>query len=213
MILGEKLGEKMPERLSCSTVDGGMSVVGDPKNEKNKVVRFYHKPSDVSATRMYITPVGSKNPTCHVLAFDMYVESAVDSSTSFQIHVSDYLFTMGFVNGKVKLGDASSTNSKVSIYNGFGEAFSFGEWHNVRIEFYTDIGDGTCRSKIYVDNILVGISDNFEGKEVAGAKHTTDFQLATIYALIKTDESVLFDNIECFKDTLEYTEGEIGEKN
>ena len=204
------VGEEMPDRVSCTTYDGGMSVIVDPKNSNNKVIRFYHTPSDTGATRLYVTPVGSLNPTCHVLEWDMYVESAKATSTALQIRLSGYMFTMGFTNGKVKLGDASSTSSKVSIYNSFGTPVNMGEWHNIRLEFYTNIGDGTCRTKIYVDNVLIAISDNFVGKEAEGATHTSDFTVATFYTLIASEESMLLDNIHCFKENLVYTEEDIG---
>lgn len=201
------IGEEMPDRVSCSTYDGGMSVVQDPKNAANKVIRFFHKPSDTGATRMYITPTGSHNPTCYVLEWDMYVESQKGTGTALQIRISDYMFTIGFKPGKVTVGDCSSTSPTVSIYNSFPDAtFNQQEWHKLRFEFYTDIGDGTCRTKIYLDGKLVGISDNFEGKEVAGATHSKDFSYVSVYALVSSEESILFDNIGCFKENLSYTE-------
>ena len=204
------IGETMPDRVSYSTYEGGMSVFADPKNAANKVIRFYHNPSSIGASRLYITPTGSHNPTALVFETDIYIESATETSTALQMRIAGYLFTMGFKNGNATLGDASSTDSKVSKYNGFGEVFKMGEWHNLRVEFYPNIGDGTCRAKLYVDDVLVGVSKNFEGAHNAGATPSTSFNYVSIYTLIASKESILLDNIHCFKDTLVYKEEEVG---
>jgi len=206
----ESVGSNVADRMSISTDQGGIEVIKDPKNSSNLALKLYNKPSTVTGSALVAVPVNEKDGNCYVLEWDMYVNSAKNAGTAFQIKIGDsYMFTLGFTDGKVSFGDSSSTGTGVK--NSFPGKVNFQEWHKVRLEFYPagDGADKTPVTKIFVDGTLIAISDNYFGKENNKAIATA-YNSARFYALQSTELEVYFDNITAGKIKQEYKAGTIG---
>lgn len=78
-------------------------------------------------------------------------------------------------------------------------------WYALRMEYYS-FDDGTAKTKIYADDKLLAITDNFIGNGTEAAK--SGFCRAELRATISADTALSVDNVVCFAENLEYDESD-----
>ncbi len=76
-------------------------------------------------------------------------------------------------------------------------------WHKLRIEYY-DFEDGTARTKIYVGDKIVTITDSFIGNGTAEPKES--FCRVEFRATISADTAYSVDNVICYSENIVYNE-------
>ena len=161
--------------------------------------------STVTGTGQTVTTpiIGSGKGNCFVLEWDMNIKSSKKNTCIFQIRLGEaYMFTVHTGTNSYTLGDSSSTSASASVTNSFAGTYNYDTWYTFRIEYY--YGDiDTVKTLIYVNNQLVGESNNFYGKVREGvtpvATPKNDYKVARFYALYSADIVVHFDNIRAEK--------------
>ena len=135
-----------------------------------------------------------QNKSCYTLEFDIkFEEIKANASTAMQIRMGNYyMLTVGVsTSGTITFGDSSATNAQ-AITNRFAGNFKADEWHRVKVVFCLD-GGTPQKTLVYVDEKLIGESDNYIGKE--NGKLSAFYDEVYFYALFSTDFTVVFDNI------------------
>ncbi len=116
------------------------------------------------------------------------------------------------VDGEQVLGiwDASSMNSAAAVYNHIADV-PMNQWFNLKVEYYrqkTETSE-SMRAKIYIDNKVVFVSDNYydhQGDKISGTSSpTTTFNRVWISAVDRNTTTLLMDNFSVYKFRKNYT--------
>ena len=151
---------------------------------------------------------GGKGTSCFVLEFDIYVEEVNKyNQTIFQISMdSAYRLTVNVdKDGAVYLGDSNAYSSSPD-YRNLGIYFNMGEWHRIRVEYYPSDAENV-KTKIYFDEQLRAVSDNYYGKNNPSVTTpATKFTVVSFYSLYPCMQTTYFDNLFTEKSDAVYTE-------
>ncbi len=116
------------------------------------------------------------------------------------------------VGGEQVIGiwDASSDNSKASVYNHITDV-PMQKWFNLKVEYYhmpSESGN-SMRSKIYVDNKVVFVSDNYfdrQGDKITGTSSpSTVYNRVWVSTVDRNETTLLMDNFAVYKFRKNYT--------
>lgn len=188
------VGTSTPNKIAVQVGSGSVTVIEDPRGEGN-VLKFITKKGVYTA--IGTSPAATRSGGCYYLEFDICMEEINQTGTFFQIKVgSSYMLTLNYNDGKIVIGDSSNTNGQIAVAQKFGTYFDIREWANIRIEYYAADLEEDVRVKIYVNDDLIAISDNYYGHPTSGVgEPVRDFGTVEFYALNGSDMTVLFDNI------------------
>lgn len=190
------LGTSTPNKIAVQVGSGSVNVVEDPRGEDlGNVLKFVTKKGVYTA--ISTSPAATRSGGCYYLSFDICLPEINEKGTFFQIKVGkSYMLTMNLTDGKIVLGDSSNTNGQIAVAQKFGTYFNIGEWANVRVEYYAADEEEDIRVKIYINDNLIAISDNYYGHPTSGVgEPVRDFGTVEFYALQNSDMTVYFDNI------------------
>lgn len=218
----DTLGE-LPEKVKSNKNDSYsyISVVSDPRNAAEKVLKFYKAnttPSDPTYTKSW--PVvtiprttASDNHNVTVFEADVYIEyieGRLDTTYQFYLGAKSnpaYSFRMNLTKDHFSFIDSSNDTSGISS-SAIATASIPGTWFNLRIEFFE--GDqNTAKIMVYMDNALIYVSRNFYGPKSTDAQGTkysvnnniTEFCITTWG---DTQGIMLLDNVSLVETTLDY---------
>ena len=195
-----------------------LEVVDDPTAKGHGGVLSFAKSAGAGSSISFSVPATVGGMTSFVYEADYCIYQANDNQPydNYQITIkgaSDqlYMFTLCYdSSGDVVIGDDSSTNA--GNVNRFASA-KCGEWFNLRIEGY-QLDDGSLRFKLYLGGKLIGVSDNYYNSH-ENAKPAFGFVGIQVYAMMRTDATLLIDNVHTasyndveFVDESASTEGE-----
>ena len=198
-----------------------ISVVNDPKNSANKVLKFYKAnttPENDTYTKSWpvVTiprTVTAKNHNATVFEADLYIEyieGRLDTTYTFQLGPKSapaYSFRMNFGAKRFNFIDSSNDTAGISSPS-IATASTTGQWFNLRIEFFE--GDqNTAKIMVYMDDALIYVSRNFYGPmttDAAGKKYTVnnDISEVRISTWGDTQMVMLIDNAALYETTLNY---------
>ena len=150
------------------------------------------------------------NPAAFVLDFDLCLtpDAANTSSALIQIRLAGaYMITVDIKEGKCHVYDSSSTGTGNKT-NDLGIYFGFGQWVNLRIEYYVGTKD-TVKIKTYLDGKLAATTNNYYGSKTgsnsaAWPDPATDFSTVQFSTLNAAVVDVKIDNL--FADKLTASE-------
>lgn len=124
---------------------------------------------------------------------DGYSYQIFFTDTSYTKHV--YLIQLEVREGKVIITDNSNSNNNAGINNVIFSGIPLGEWFNLRVEYYRAEDPSDIRIKLYVNGVLAKVSNNYYGKENAGASPNSVFNNVSFYSFSATSGSIYLDNV------------------
>ena len=212
------VGDELQQITNNTPGESELSVALDPENAQNLVLRYSKRTSAANKERGQIdfqTTERKKNYNAFVLSTDMYIDY-LDGENFLSSYMYGYLGTKGEQFGyeyifspnrqaELRFADTShaSYGKKSSTYElGIPEE----SWFNFRIEYY--IGDAdSVRIKIYVDNKLFYVSNNFYGPKTTDKIETNYEPLSSLttfrFCVDKAFQGeVYFDNFNLYQANL-----------
>lgn len=204
----EKLGAA-PSEVTASAgsaaMGGSVTVEADGRGEGN-VLRVVSMAGGKEEIVLQTYKISNKE-TCFVFESDICVDS-MTSSYSVQIFLDEcYMITLRKKNGRVSIVEASSNSASSSIDQTLSVAPEFGEWFNLRAEYYPGSA-GEVRIKLYVNGALAAVTDNYYDK--AGDKLTgkstprSDYTYLKIQTLSSAECEFSVDNLNAYRCALTY---------
>ena len=164
----------------------------DPTDSGNRVLKFTTGAG--AGDYLYFNPSGI-GTQCYLFETKMYVSSECSNSQLYQVHIGD-LFMLEFT----KNGNVVTIEADQDKYSGSGEdkigSFETDTWTLIRVECYPvdeDAGVYTPMLKIWIDNELTDVSDNYVGKGKTEPS-TSSFNEVQIYTLMSASGTSYFDD-------------------
>lgn len=191
---------------SVASPYGLINVIEDPRDFANgNVLYFTSGPGGKEVVTVPALNLTS-SPTRYVFESDFCIESL--SGYSVQIFLSNsYMITFRAKNGKVNVVESSSNSSAYAKEQALKITPNYGEWFNLRVEYY--VGDhDTVRIKVYYNDKLMAVTDNYYDK--AGGKLTepgtpaVGYSIVTIQTLSSASATMMIDNMEVYADSEPY---------
>ena len=196
-----------PSELGFESNSGGKSeVISDPRGEGN-----VFKLETLSGGNETVTiPALSSaiGESCFVLDMDMCVLSGINGY-SVQISFGEaYMLCLRLDDAGVSFFDSSS-NSVNKIDVDFCYTVPYGEWFNLRVEYYSGEHD-TVRIKVFVDDKIIAVSDNYfdyYGKKITNGEGIPSNAIGSvkIFSMRSSQFVMLMDNILTDKTKDPYT--------
>ncbi|MBO5010180.1 MAG: hypothetical protein J6D20_05745 [Clostridia bacterium] len=187
---------------------GKVEVVEDPKKAGNNVIELTSYKGGGDQVNVNCKSL-NLSANCYTFQADILIDSSTDKAYFAQILLDRaYMLTVTVSGDKVWFGDSSSQSWKTSKDQDLRFSAPLGEWFNLKIEYYP--GDHeTVRIKIYVDNKLMAVSDNYydsTGKKLTGAGVPSSyFTYSQFLVMSDYNAKVLMDNVVSYKSNLQYT--------
>jgi hypothetical protein len=145
--------------------------------------------------------------SCYSFEGEFCFESG-DSGYNCQIRLGRcYMLGLSLEYGNVRIFDTSSESSP-RLETDFGVSVPIGEWFKLRLEYYPDDHD-SVRAKIYVDDKLVAVNDNYynySGNKITTGTGTPQSAMSelTLTAFSTADLTILMDNLAVWKTNVAY---------
>lgn len=107
-----------------------------------------------------------------------------------------YMLGMGAdKSGALKITDCSNVSTASSKSNTASTDLAFGEWFNLRVEFYPGDRD-TVKFVVYVNDEEALVSDNFYMSHIEGnSPQSTILEYVSFYSFSDTEATIYFDNV------------------
>ena len=194
--------------ITFNTKSSGSSATVDAVNGNSYAHILSKKGGNDGLSYKYSESV--VDPAMFVLDFDLCLtpDAANTSSALIQIRLTGaYMITVDIKEGKCHVYDSSSTGTGNKT-NDLGIYFGFGQWVNLRIEYYVGTKD-TVKIKTYLDGKLAATSNNYYGSKTGSSSAAwpdpaTDFSSVQFSTLNAAVVDVKIDNI--FADKLSASE-------
>ena len=190
---------EIPSGVTVGIVDSG--TVKDPVRENNMVFKHV-SPLNTKGDTMGVDVFhGLGSVACYDFEMDLMMQDCsggYSHQITFGGRASDsevYMLTINVSNGKVTLGDSSSTTSK-NVSNSYGQVAKVGEWFKLRLQIFAGESAETFRVKIYVNGICIAISRNFYGSEATDSAPRRSVEYVKVYSMMRVISTLLVDNIK-----------------
>ena len=200
--------DAVPSSVDFSTASsaGVINVIRDPREGVEGNVLYFSSGAGGKETVTVTSSQLTSAPTRYVFESDFCIESL--SGYSVQIFLGNsYMITFRTKGGKVNVVEASSNSEAYAKVQQLKITPDFGEWFNLRVEYY--VGDhDTVRIKVYYNDKLMAVTDNYYDK--AGGKLTSPgtpavgYTIATIQTMSSSSAVMMMDNIEVYSDSVDY---------
>ena len=200
--------DEEPTTMETNFNGGSATVVKDPKNPDNSVLKIQCTPDASSGDWVvFDQEYSDKAHSCYIMEFDLYVEhiSATNwTGNAFQIRIGEsYMIEVvrDTDKGNVFLRD-NSTTSSIDDTTDLGCHFNYGEWINIRLEYYKNYkNDGTPIIKVFINDTLTCTSTNYYG-----SLDKEYYTQARFMALKAVDATIYIDNALFMCEQAEYTD-------
>ena len=196
--------------LDKRTGDGFIEIHDDPYGDYGNSLYFKSGKASDFGDYLRFTPTGNGG-NCNIVEFDfLHVSTSEDNSALYQIKCGDsFMFTLGVKSNKLIIGTITSTGAgSVSEQlvkttdNIIAE-----EWHRIRFEMYDlEDGSGDGVAKIFIDDELMYVSENFYGSHSATAVYNSNFAVFQIYSRLHYITECYLDNIYINTETKMFDE-------
>ena len=192
--------------ISTGTNGGSFTVVEDSSPNSTRALELVTTPSDVGGDSVSVIPADTKKVTsCYALEWRMCIVDSTGWRTPLQASIDGcYMLSFKVENDKINVYGSADTNE--SMDDNLGISVKKGEWHKYRIEYYPD--DDGALTKIYVDDELRAVNDNYVGKAKGDAPGVS-FTKARFFSPKKTEATIRYDDLYAQKLEQPYVEEEI----
>ena len=210
----ETLGDTGTTAVSITSwkSSGKATIISDPRGGKCLEMQSNSDGGDYVEFKENISGLPA---TCYVFESDFCVMDAKAGAYFAQITLYNcymFTFTADAKGENVIIEDRSSTSWKTCYTNDLGVTVPFGEWFNVRVEYYPGSHD-SVRIKFYLNNKLIAITDNYydnTGAKLTGEGTPGDkFTMTRIYGMSSEAFTLLIDNGSAYKTADVYTHEDI----
>ena len=198
--------------LSSWKSSGKATIITDPRGGKCLEMKSNSDGGDHVDFKENISGLPA---TCYVFESDFCVMDAKAGAYFAQITLYNcymFTFTADAKGENVIIEDKSSTSWKTCYTNDLGVTVPFGEWFNIRVEYYPGSHD-TVRIKFYLNDQLIAITDNYydnSGAKLTGEGTPSDkFTMTRIYGMSSEAFTLLIDNGSAYKTDAVYTHEDI----
>lgn len=202
-----------PSGINASLKSSGSfaTVIEDPRTgASGNVLHFVSNPGGGDSVNVLNT--GSKTGTMQVFEGEFCVNTGTTHTYVTQIFIGqDAMLAIKIEGGKVCVYESTTGSNSSSIYLLLGK-FDFGEWFKVKVEHFNGTTD-TVRNKLYINDTLVAITDNYYGKDKRGNETTPkNGKLSNVQIYIMQDykADIYMDNLNVYTEAQGYvipTEG------
>ena len=195
--------DTQPDDIQVSVGEGSSALIAlDPTGKDNKVLHYQSAPGNGDC--IYVPNTVGMEANCMVFSGDFYISSNNSKGYFMQMTMDKcYLFTFQTDSeGYIRVIDTNSSSSSNAIYNTFDTKLNFDEWFNLKIEYYAGDAD-TVRIKVYINDKLVGVTDNFWNQD--GNKFTETVTPGTnavetrLYCMMSSTIDMYLDNLHAYK--------------
>ena len=204
--------EKGNANSSGNYADG--EIITDSGKNGSKVFRFNMNSNKYSSLTIGSTASVS-GANAYVFEADIHSVFGECSAPIYYIYLRNGSTTIYCLEIKAKpesgilvLKDLSSDIGSESV-NG-AEIYVANDWMNLRIEYYPNSEANLSRFKMYIDNSLVYVSDNYFTR---GASSLGSMTSAFIQCYSTSVVDLRLDNIGLYSANLEYKDDSLGAKN
>ena len=145
--------------------------------------------------------------TCYVFEADLSILSIGSGTEGLRVDIGSggdgsaiYRLLIRRDGDGVSLWDTSSVYRDYAVHSELGIRAPLSEWFKLRIEFYP-MGNESTRVKIYFNDVLSAVSDNFytAKNDPATATPYTKFDAAVLCSDSQNDPTFMVDNVRCYK--------------
>ena len=173
------------------------NVIKDPfESGHGQILKFVSNPG--GGDYVYAKNNGLKTNNCYIFDADIMVDKSTMSTYFSQIYVGN-CYMLSFrkqSDQRLQIFESTTGDGNTAIYNDIAFV-NIGEWFNLRIEYYRGDKD-TVRIKVYVNDELCVISNNYYGKTKQGATPTINdasYDNTGIYIMSGANSLMYIDNL------------------
>ena len=201
--------DSAPESVnySVSSDQGSIRVVKDPRQNAEGNVLYFNSGNGGKEVVNIASSMLASAPTRYVFEADFCIESL--SGYAVQIFLDNsYMITFRTKSGKVNVVEASSNSEAYAIVQPLKITPSFGEWFNLRVEYYVGEHD-SVRIMVYYNDTLMAVTDNYYdkagGKLTAPGTPAVGYSVVTLQTLSSASATLMMDNVKAYSDSVKYT--------
>jgi hypothetical protein len=192
------LDQPHPDVAAKLNSNGSLAnVIKDPfESGHGQILKFVSNPG--GGDYVYAKNNGLKTNSCYTFEADIMVDKSTMSTYFSQIFVGNfYMISLRKQSDqRLQIFESTTGDGNTAIYNDIAFV-NIGEWFNLRVEFYRGDAD-TVRIKVYVNDTLRLISDNYFGKTKQGAKppiNDSSYDNTGIYIMSGANSLMYIDNL------------------
>ncbi len=173
------------------------NVIKDPfESGHGQILKFVSNPG--GGDYVYAKNNGQKTNSCYTFEADIMVDKSTMNTYFSQIFVGNFymLSLRKQSDQRLQIFESTTGDANTAIYNDIAFV-NIGEWFNLRVEFYRGDAD-TVRIKVYVNDTLRIISDNYFGKTKQGAEppiNDSSYDNTGIYIMSGANSLMYIDNL------------------
>ncbi len=200
----ESVGSESDYVSITSSGKGSFTVERDTRaGHSGNIFRF----ESVKGGALVLDCVDPLVKSCYSFEGEFCFESG-DPGYNCQIRLGRcYMLGLSLEYGNVRIFDTSSESSP-RLETDFGVSVPVGEWFKLRLEYYPDDHD-SVRAKIYVNEELVAVNDNYynySGNKITSGTGTPQNAMSelTVTAFSTADLTILMDNLAVWKTNVAY---------
>ncbi len=192
--------------------------------EKSNALVFTTKPGGNDEIMISLTEIVDEDGNCYVFEADIAFNFALGgySSDTFEIYLLDKDNTSKIAYFTSLYPKAATENLYFKDYSAnkqprrdgseYNSGYYDGLWSRLRIEYY--VGDTeTTRVKIYIDDHLFVVSNNYFGAHDKSILPFSDITGVRLYAYGGADAEVMLDNVSFKRVTRECADDAVGKHN
>ncbi|MBO5009775.1 MAG: hypothetical protein J6D20_03630 [Clostridia bacterium] len=190
-----------------SQAGGSIIVIKDPRANRDGNVLKIDSKAGGNDQVLLLPYAAAKKTSCFVFEGDFCVLD-MESSYSVQIFLDNsYMVSLRKDSGRVSIVESSSNSASKSIDNVIDVQPAFGQWFNLRLEYFPG-DENTVRARIYYNDKLVAVTDNYynqSGEKLTGsATPGGTYSYMKLQTLSSADCVILLDDINAYKTDIEY---------
>jgi len=207
----ESIGSTTESLKISNATDSTFKVIKDTRpgaSKTGKVLEFNAVAGGGKRVRLPIDLSVNPLSRCYVFEGEFNFESAPTGMfATLQTGPNCHIISFAMYDGIIYLYEQSSDGANSKIVD-LKTGIPLGQWFKIKVEFFYAAAEDV-RIKIYVDDELISISNNFfdrEGERLDGGSATPDsrFEGVDFFVYSYYGAKILLDNWSCYKKSDQY---------
>ena len=207
----ERIGSTTKSLVISNSTASTFTVIKDTRpgaKDNGKVLEFNAVTGGGKRVRLPMELSVNPLSRCYVFEGEFCFEDAPKGTfATLQVGPNCYLITFAMYDGVIYLFEQTSDGANTKIVD-LKTGIPLGEWFKIKVEFFYAAAED-LRIKLYVDNDLISVSDNFydrDGDRLDGGSASPDsrYEGVDFFVYSYYGARVLLDNWSCYKTTEQY---------
>ena len=207
----ESIGSTTESLVISNSTDSTFTVIKDPRpgaSSAGKVLEFNAVKGGGKRVRLPMELSANPLSRCYVFEGEFNFESAPTGMfATLQVGPNCHLISFAMYDGVIYLYEQTSDGANSKIVD-LKTGIPLGEWFKIKVEFF-HAAASDVRIKVYVDNKLISVSDNFydrDGERLDGGNPSPDsrYEGVDFFVYSYYDARILLDNWSCYKKAEQY---------